>query len=166
MTILEATLLLAVPVSGIFVTASASVAEDLPQCRNLLVDAKLSGNLESFDAGLRGALDHMIYDTARRRFVTPSTWHEYGIGFDRDLGVVPERRPAWWMAQWHQPVRANLIQLSGVHTTWATPCLARSTYWGSTVSTTAAARNRPTTRRLQRLWSLPRRAVCRSHGGR
>ena len=51
MTILEATLLLAVPVSGIFVTASASAAEDLPQCRNLLVDAKLSGNLRSPDIG-------------------------------------------------------------------------------------------------------------------
>ena len=83
--------------------------------RNLLVDAKVTGNLKSYQKGLRGAADHIIYDLQHRRFVKSSEWHEYGVGFGQDLGVVPENRPAWWMAQWPQPIEANLIVLSGVY---------------------------------------------------
>ncbi len=82
---------------------------------NLLVDARASGNLESYDKGLRGAADHMIYDLQRRRFVKRSQWAEYGVGFGEDLGVVAEGEPAWWMAEWPEPVDANLIVLSGVY---------------------------------------------------
>lgn len=82
---------------------------------NFLVDAKVTGNLESYQKGLRGAPDHMIYDLQRRRFVRSSQWHEYGVGFGQDLAVVPENRPAWWMAQWPEPIQANLIVLSGVY---------------------------------------------------
>ena len=82
---------------------------------NLLVDAKVTGNLESYKKGLRGASDHMIYDLRHRRFVKFSQWREYGVGFGQDLGVVLENKPAWWMAQWAQPVQANLIVLSGVY---------------------------------------------------
>jgi hypothetical protein len=88
----------------------------IPQwTHNLLLDAKVSGNLKSYQKGLRGAPDHMIYDLQRHRFVKASRWHEYGVGFGQDLGVVPENRPAWWMARWPQPIQANLIVLSGVY---------------------------------------------------
>lgn len=88
----------------------------IPQwTHNLLVDAEVTGNLGSYQKGLRGAPDHMIYDLQHRRFVKASQWHEYGVGFGQDLGVVPEDRPARWMAQWPQPIRANLIVLSGVY---------------------------------------------------
>jgi hypothetical protein len=86
-----------------------------PGLENLLVRAKISGNLESFGKGLRGAADHMIYDLQRAEFVKPSQYSEYGVGFEQDLGVVPEDKAAWWMAEWAQPVQANLIVFSGVY---------------------------------------------------
>jgi len=82
---------------------------------NLLVEAKVSGNLESYDKELRGSPDHMIYDLQHRRFVKRSQWHEYGVGFGKDLGVVPENKPAYWLAEWPSPIQANLIALSGVY---------------------------------------------------
>ena len=82
---------------------------------NLLLDAKASGNLEGFKQGLRGAPDQMIYDLQRRAFAKPSQHHEYGVGFQKELGVVPEDKPALWMAEWPKPVQANLIVLSGVY---------------------------------------------------
>jgi len=82
---------------------------------NLLVDAKVSGNLESYKKGLRGRADHVVYDLQRRCFVKRSQWHEYGVGFGQDLGVVGENKPAFWLAEWPKSVRANLIVLSGVY---------------------------------------------------
>ena len=82
---------------------------------NLLLDAQVSGNLESFDKGLRGAPGDLIYDVASQRFRQPSQYHEYGVGFDQDLGVVPEAKPAFWLAEWPTPVSANLLVLSGVY---------------------------------------------------
>jgi len=97
-------------------TPGFGVVPRIPElAENLLVDAEVSGSLESYKKGLRGAPDHMIYDLQRRRFVKTSQWHEYGVGFQQDLGVVPEDRPAWWMAEWRSPVKANLIVLSGVY---------------------------------------------------
>ncbi|MFP4058385.1 MAG: nucleoside hydrolase [Candidatus Brocadiia bacterium] len=83
--------------------------------RNLLVDARCSGNLEGYKLGLRGAPDHVVYDLQRGRFLRRSQWHEYGVGFGKSLGVVPEDRPAFWMARWPEPVEANTIVLSGVY---------------------------------------------------
>jgi hypothetical protein len=82
---------------------------------NLLVRAKMSGNLESFNQGLRGAPQELVYDPQQADFVQSSQWHEYGVGYGQDLGVVPQQRPAWWMAEWAEPVQANWISLSGVY---------------------------------------------------
>ena len=82
---------------------------------NLLLDAKVSGNLESSGKGLRGAPGDVIYDVVNQRFRQPSQWHEYGVGFGEDLGVVPEAKPALWLAEWPAPVSANFIVLSGVY---------------------------------------------------
>ncbi|HUT33463.1 MAG TPA: PKD domain-containing protein [Planctomycetota bacterium] len=82
---------------------------------NLLLDAKVSGNLEGYKLGLRGAPDHLVYDLKQQQYVKPSQWHEYGVGFGKELGVVPEDKPAFWMAEWPKPVEANLIVLSGVY---------------------------------------------------
>jgi len=82
---------------------------------NRLVRATISGNLESFNQGLRGAPQELVYDSQQSDFVRSSQWHEYGIGYGQDLGVVSEQRPAWWMAEWTEPVEANWISLSGVY---------------------------------------------------
>ncbi len=82
---------------------------------NLLLDASVSGNIESLDKGLRGEADHMLFDVAQGTFAESSQWHEYGVGFGADLGIVPEGRPVWWMAEWPQPVAINLIALSGTY---------------------------------------------------
>ena len=83
--------------------------------RNMLADARISGNLESFHKGLRGAPDHVVYDPQQRRFLERSTYHEYGVGFGENLGVVPESRAAQWVAEWPKPIEANWIALSGVY---------------------------------------------------
>jgi hypothetical protein len=110
-------------VAGLLIAAlvtSVGLAADRPprlrpHVENLLVRARISGNLESFGKGLRGAADHVVYDVRRAAFVKASQYHEYGVGFQQNLGVVPAARPAWWMAEWNEPVRANLIVLSGVY---------------------------------------------------
>lgn len=99
---------------------SGSSAADRPMrlgstIENLLVRARVSGNLESFDKGIRGAADHMIYDPQRVGFLKPSQYSEYGVGFGQNLGMVTEQQPAWWMAEWEGPVQANLLLLSGVY---------------------------------------------------
>lgn len=95
---------------------AAGEAPRLPAAvRNLLLDAKMSGNLDGYGLGLRGAPDHLAYDLKRQAFAKPSQWHEYGVGFGRELGVVAEDKPAFWMAEWPKPVQANLFVLSGVY---------------------------------------------------
>ena len=99
---------------------SASWAADRPvrltsDIENLLVRARISGNLESFDKGLRGAADDMVYDPKQADFLKPSQHSEYGVGFQQDLGVVPEERAAWWMAEWPEPISANVIMLTGTY---------------------------------------------------
>ena len=98
---------------------AAAPAEDLPRipasAHNLLVDAKVTSNLAGYKLGLRGRPRDIIYDLRERRFVKASQWHEYGVGFGKDLGVVPEGKPAYWMAEWPKPVQASLIVLSGTY---------------------------------------------------
>ena len=100
----------------------AAEAPRLPaSAHNLLVEAKLSGNLEGYNLGMRGARDHVVYDLQRGRFVKESQWHEYGVGFGKSLGIVAEDKPAWWMAEWPKAVEANFIALSGVYTNQPQP---------------------------------------------
>jgi chitodextrinase len=82
---------------------------------NLLADAKVSGNLESFEKGLRGKADHVVFDVQRGSFVQASEHHEYGVGFQQKLGIIPEARAAYWMAEWPKAVEANVVSLSGVY---------------------------------------------------
>jgi chitodextrinase len=110
------TLLAIAIAASLILPGFARDAARIPEtARNLLVEAEVSGNLESFNKGLRGAARDMIFDHQKGAFVRPSQWHEYGIGFNEDLGVVTENRPAWWMAQWAAPIQANLILLSGTY---------------------------------------------------
>ncbi len=100
---------------GVLLMVVAGASDGQPVAKNLLVDAKISGNLEGYDEGSRGAADHVIYDVAKGTFMRNSQWHEYGIGFGADLGVVTEADPAWWMAEWDEPVEVNGIVLSGAY---------------------------------------------------
>jgi len=110
--------ILNIALTGISVVPAGTAAETprFPaSTHNLLVEAEVSGNLESFGKGLRGRPDHMIYDTRKGRFLGNSQYHEYGVGFQQDLGIIPEEKPAFWMARWKSPIQANLISLSGVY---------------------------------------------------
>jgi len=99
----------------LIMTVNSGAVKIPESVHNLLLEANLSGNLDSFEKGLRGDVDHMIYDNQTERFVKESQWHEYGVGFGEDLGIVAEDKGAWWMARWQKPVKANLIVLSGVY---------------------------------------------------
>ncbi|MHC4326181.1 MAG: PKD domain-containing protein, partial [Planctomycetota bacterium] len=92
-----------------------SEAVRIPEsAHNLLLEANLSGNLDSFGKGLRGTADHIVYDNQTKEFMKESQFHEYGVGFGENLGIVAEDEAAWWMARWDKPIKANLIVLSGV----------------------------------------------------
>lgn len=100
---------------------------------NLLLDATLSGNMDSFNAGLRRfdggdcQPQFLAYDFKKQSFPDITRWihhyhkrmaikadvYAYGVAKDADLGVVPENRAAYWMAQWPAPVSANFITLTG-----------------------------------------------------
>jgi hypothetical protein len=94
---------------------AAGPTPDVSRVRNLLLDATLSSNIESLRRGLRGAIDHMVYDTQRRQFAKRSEWHEYGVRFGADLGVVAEGKPVWWMAEWPRPVEVAFVCLTGTY---------------------------------------------------
>jgi inosine-uridine nucleoside N-ribohydrolase len=79
------------------------------------VDAKLSGNMDTFGKGVRGRPVHVVYDLQRCRFQEWGPWNEYGVGLHQDVGVVSEDRAAFWMAEWPRSVAANLIRLSGAY---------------------------------------------------
>lgn len=98
------------------IVASSGQAVSIPESsRNFLLDARVSGNVESFHKDLRGTPKNIVYDPTEREFARVSEYHEYGVGFGQDLGVVSEKKPLWWMAEWTKPVEANLIVLSGVY---------------------------------------------------
>jgi chitodextrinase len=96
---------------------------------NLLLDAKRSGNMALFNAGIRGegTPDHLVYDFKKqvvldfigyqnrpdKRLWIRAHWYEYGVKKDADLGVVAEGNAAYWMAEWTVPVAANFIALTG-----------------------------------------------------
>lgn len=96
---------------------------------NLLVAAQTSGNLDTFQKGVRGTPNTIIFDPVKNAFAAPSEWHEYGVGFGQDLGIVPEDKAAYWMAQWPQPIEANLIALSGVYPNQPQPDTAWKIEW-------------------------------------
>jgi len=81
---------------------------------NLLLNARVSGNLESFGKGVLGEPEYLIYDVVNQRFRQPSQRPVYEVSPGQDLGVVPEDKPAFWMAEWPAPVSANFIVLRGV----------------------------------------------------
>jgi chitodextrinase/inosine-uridine nucleoside N-ribohydrolase len=86
-----------------------------PWTHNHLLDAEISSNIETYDKGLRGQPADLIYDFENRSFQRKSSWHEYGIGAGKSLGVVSEAEPVWWMASWKAPVACNYIGLSGCY---------------------------------------------------
>jgi len=101
--------------AGICGVQEARVPSALAWAPNLLIGAEVSGNLEGYAKGLRGEADHVIYNTSAQAFLKPSQHHEYGVGFGEDLGVASEDDPAWWMAEWAEPVEVNTVVLSGVY---------------------------------------------------
>lgn len=106
-------------IAGILFTPSVSAQVrpvTIPDgIENQLLSAKISGNLESFEKGLRGAPNHVVYDPEKSAFMVPSRYHEYGVGYGENLGIVTEKQPAYWMAQWNRPIEANFIQLTGTY---------------------------------------------------
>lgn len=90
---------------------------------NLLLDATLSGNMDSLNVGLRrfdgGECEPklLVYDFKKQSFPDITRWishyhkrmaikadvYEYGVAKGADLGVVAENKAAYWMAKWGAP---------------------------------------------------------------
>lgn len=50
-----------------------------------------------------------------KKLASKTDWYAYGVRKDADLGVVPEDKAAYWMAEWKAPVLANFIALTGTY---------------------------------------------------
>ncbi|MDI9602479.1 MAG: PKD domain-containing protein [Acidobacteriota bacterium] len=85
------------------------------QAPNLLASAEITSNLHAYTDEVRGESRDMVWDPVKDSFVRDSQWHEYGVAFGADLGVVAEATPAWWMAEWDDPVEVNWVCLSGAY---------------------------------------------------
>lgn len=115
----------------------ASQAQEASQIHhrehNLLLDATLSGNMDSFNVGLRRfdggdcQPKFLVYDFKKQEFLGFSRWiyhptkklarktdqYAYGVKKDADLGVIQESNAAYWLAEWPDPVSANFLTLMG-----------------------------------------------------
>ena len=106
----EATLIAGAPTPGYVDPARVQLPAEV---ENLLLEATISSNMPTDSHGLRGEPHHMIFDPSAGAFIADSEWHEFGVEHRATIGVVAESDPIWWLAEWDQPVEANLILLSG-----------------------------------------------------
>ncbi|PQO31011.1 dehydrogenase [Bremerella cremea] len=83
------------------------------QTENLLANAQVSTNVDSFEAGKRGQPRDLIYLPQAKKFLANSQWHEIGVGGGSELGVLNESKAVTLSATWKEPVSVNFITLSG-----------------------------------------------------
>mgnify|MGYP003643957460 CR=1 FL=1 len=106
---------IALILGGIPFTAMAEPLRVPSWAHNHFLDGKVRGNIKSYDKGVRGKPDHVVYNVEEGAFQRLSSWHEYGIDAGSDLGIVSEDQPVWWRSEWETPVTCNLISLRGCY---------------------------------------------------
>ncbi|NQT26151.1 T9SS type A sorting domain-containing protein [candidate division KSB1 bacterium] len=74
----------------------------------------------------RGIPSDILWDPATGDFMTPSSWHEYGLGYDSTAGGVTKDNPMYWQVEWPTAKNINYITCTGPfgnqpqpHTGWA-----------------------------------------------
>ncbi len=96
-------------------TKSAPVAGPVPESANLVLasDATLSGSVGQ-ESG-RGTLSCIVYNPETRSFETQSDYGEYGVDFQKNLGVVSESDPFFWQVAWEATREINYITIGGAY---------------------------------------------------
>ncbi|MEX0741553.1 MAG: hypothetical protein WD079_02070 [Phycisphaeraceae bacterium] len=82
---------------------------------NLLVHADYASNIADRGETRRGGIGDMVWDPIAGRFIRETQWHEFGVGFGEDLGVVEEDEALYWQAEWDQTVQANVMVFTGTY---------------------------------------------------
>jgi len=82
----------------------------------------------SVDTSLSGGKhpDDILWNPATNAYKKESSWHEYGLGYNKIMGGVTEENPLWWMVEWPTAKNINYITVTGCygnqpqpHTGWA-----------------------------------------------
>ncbi|MCK4296469.1 MAG: T9SS type A sorting domain-containing protein, partial [Candidatus Marinimicrobia bacterium] len=90
-----------------------------------LESAIVTGSVDtSLDGGKHP--DDILWDPATNAYKRESSWHEYGLGYNKIMGGVTEENPMWWMVEWPTAKNINYITATGCygnqpqpHTGWA-----------------------------------------------
>ena len=90
-----------------------------------LESAVVTGSVDtSMDGGKHP--DDILWDPSTNAYKRESSWHEYGLGYDKIMGGVTEENPMWWMVEWPAEKNINYITMTGCygnqpqpHTGWA-----------------------------------------------
>lgn len=85
---------------------------DPPVNLALLPDAEVSGSVEE---GGRGQPIEILYNPLEEAYHIPSTWNEYGVGFEEDLGIVDEDDAFYWQVEWDAPKNFNYLTFGGTY---------------------------------------------------
>jgi len=89
-----------------------------------LESATLSGSMP--EGVGRGIPSDILWDPSTNDFMTPSTYHEYGLGYDSTAGGITRDNPMYWQVEWPTAKNINYITVTGPydnqpqpHTGWA-----------------------------------------------
>ena len=89
-----------------------------------IASATLSGSVP--EGVGRGIPSDILWDPSTGDYKTPSSWHEYGLGFDSTAGGVTKENPFYWQVEWPTAKNINYITCTGPygnqpqpHTGWA-----------------------------------------------
>ena len=58
----------------------------------------------------RGIPSDILWDPSTGDYKTPSSWHEYGLGYDSTAGGVTKDNPFYWQVEW--PTEKNINYIS------------------------------------------------------
>lgn len=72
-----------------------------------LTSATLSGSMP--EGVGRGIPSDILWDPSTNDFMTPSSWHEYGLGFDSAAGGITKENPFYFQVEWPTAKNINYI---------------------------------------------------------
>jgi hypothetical protein len=79
-----------------------------------LESAIVTGSVDtSMDGGKHP--DDILWNPATNDYKRASSYHEYGLGYNRIQGGLTPQNPMWWMAEWPTAKNINYITVTGVY---------------------------------------------------
>ncbi|MEM6717408.1 MAG: PKD domain-containing protein, partial [Cyanobacteria bacterium P01_C01_bin.147] len=87
----------------------------------LLPEAELSGTV----SGGRGSLEEILYDPSKDDYFVTTSWNEYGVAFDQNLGRPGPDEGFEWRVDWPTSKAINYITFGGTYPNQPQP----STLW-------------------------------------